>query len=412
LYAFLNLGGVYGVIAMSETFFGAQPSPGEIGDRVEGYASWLEVDLDLLDHNLDGVREWTGVEVVPCVKSNAYGHGVVPVVAAMMRWGVRRVLVAKLWEAMQIRGAGLDCGVVSVDPLYSGRQYGEVVEEGVTQAVFSRGVAERLSREAVRRGGDAEVWVKVDTGLGRVGVRHDAAAVLIAEVASMPGLEVSGVFSTLSEDRELDRVQLGRLLEVREVLGRKGVDVPCMSLASSNAVFHFPEAYLDAVRPGLMLYGLYPEPEDRGVGLELRPVMSFKARLEQVKLIGEGESLTYSRRFVAPRRMAVGTVHAGYSDGVPRGLTGRGRVRVGGELRPILGTISVNHHLVDVDGLEVGAGDVVEVVSRVGENSLEGLSALAGIMPYSFCVGLNPLTPRVYLRGGRPVALSEPRLLP
>jgi alanine racemase len=400
------------VIAMSEPFFGSQPSPGEISERVEGYASWLEVDLDLLDHNLDRVREWTGVEIVPCVKSNAYGHGVVPIVAAMMRRGVRRVLVAKLWEAMQIRGAGLDCGVVSVDPLYSGRQCGEVVEGGITQAVFSRGVAERLSQEAVKRGRDTDVWVKVDTGLGRVGVRHGVAADLIAEVASMPGLEVSGVFSTLAEDRELDRVQRGRLLEVREGLRRRGVDVPCMSLASSNAVFHFPDAFLDAVRPGLMLYGLYPEPEDRGVGLELRPVMSFRARLEQVKLVGEGESLTYSRRFVAPRGMAVGTVHAGYSDGVPRGLTGVGLVRVGGEVRPILGTVSVNHHLVDVDGLDVGAGDVVEVVSRDGENSLEGLSALAGIMPYSFCVGLNPLTPRVYLRGGRPVALSEPRLLP
>jgi alanine racemase len=316
------------VIAMDESFFSSQPSPGEIENRVEGYASWLEVDLDLLDHNLDRVREWTGVEIVPCVKSNAYGHGVVPVVAAMMRWGVRRVLVAKLWEAMQIRGAGLDCGVVSVDPLYSGRQYGEVVEESITQAVFSRSVAERLSRETVRQGRDAEVWVKVDTGLGRVGVRHDAAAELIAEVASMPGLEVSGVFSTLSEDRELDRVQLGRLLEVGEELKRRGVDVPCMSLGSSNAVFHFPEAYLDAVRPGLMLYGLYPEPEDRGVGLELRPVMSFKARLEQVKLVEEGESLTYSRRFVVPRRMVVGTVHAGYSDGVPRAGAGPGGARV------------------------------------------------------------------------------------
>jgi len=127
--------------------------------------------------------------------------------------------------------------------------------------------------------------------------------------------------------------------------------------------------------------------------------------------VGAGEAVTYSRRFVAPRRMRVGTVHAGYSDGWPRGLTKKGVVRVGGEIRPVLGTVSVNHHIVDVDGLDVGVGDVVELVSREGENTIEGLSRIAGIMQYSFCVALNPLIPRVYLEGGEPVALSEPRLV-
>jgi alanine racemase len=182
-------------------------------------------------------------------------------------------------------------------------------------------------------------------------------------------------------------------------------------MASSNAVFHFPESYLDAVRPGLMLFGLYPEPEDRDIGIELRPVLSFKARLELVKWLEAGEAATYSRRFVAPRRMRVGTVHAGYSDGWPRGLTKKGLVSVGGETRPVLGTVSVNHHIVDVDGLNVDAGDVVELVSMEGENTLERLSEIARIMQYSFCVALNPLIPRVYFEGGVPVALSEPGLV-
>jgi alanine racemase len=109
--------------------------------------------------------------------------------------------------------------------------------------------------------------------------------------------------------------------------------------------------------------------------------------------------------------MRVGTVHAGYSDGWPRGLTKKGLVRVVGETRPVLGTVSVNHHVVDVDGLDIDTGDVVELVSREGENTLERLSEIAGIMQYSFCVALNPLIPRVYFEGGVPVALSEPRLV-
>ena len=107
----------------------------------------------------------------------------------------------------------------------------------------------------------------------------------------------------------------------------------------------------------------------------------------------------------------VGTLHAGYSDGFPRGLTKRGLVRVGDAIRPVLGAVSVNHHIIDLDGVPAGVGDVVEIVSRDGENSLDRLAELAGIMSYKFCVDLNPLTPRVYYEGGRPVMLSEPRLV-
>jgi alanine racemase len=399
------------VIEMAEAFFGSQPSPEEIGERVEGYPSWIEVDLDRLGFNLGGIRRRVGVEIIPCVKANAYGHGMVAVVAYLMRRGVERVLVAKLWEAAQLREAGLDCGVINMDPLFSEEHFDWVVANDVTQTVYSRSTAEGISRAARKLGREAEVFVKVDTGLNRVGVRHGEAADLVEYASSLPGLRVGGLFSTFTEDRDGDRVQLERMLALDGELRRRGIEVPVRSMASSNAVFHFPKSYLDAVRPGLMLFGLYPEPEDREIGIELKPVLSFKARLELVKWLETGEAATYSRRFVAPRRMRVGTVHAGYSDGWPRGLTKKGRVRVGGEVRPVLGTVSVNHHIVDVDGLDVGVGDVVELVSREEENTLERISGIAGIMQYSFCVALNPLIPRVYFEGGVPVALSESRLV-
>ncbi|MQY82431.1 alanine racemase [archaeon] len=393
------------------SYFSSQPSPGEIEERVKGFASWFEVDLDRLGHNLEEVTERAGVEIIPCVKANAYGHGLVPVVAYLMMRGVGRFLVAKLWEAVQLREAGLDCGIINMDPLFTEAQFEEVVSRGVIQTVFRRETVEGLSRAAVGLGVEAEVFVKVDTGLNRVGVRHGEAADLIEYVSSLPGLRVGGMFSTFTESHEFDEVQLSRMLVLDGELRRRGIVVPNKSMASSNAVFHFPESYLDAVRPGIMLLGIYPEPGDRGIGIELRASLSFKARLEHVKWVEEDEAVTYSRRFVAPRRMRVGTVHAGYSDGYPRGLTKKGVVRVGGEVRSVLGTVSVNHHVVDVDGLDVGVGDVVELISREGENSLEALAGLAGIMVYKFCVELNPLIPRVYVEGGVPVAVWEPRLV-
>jgi len=396
---------------MAEAFFKSQPSPGDIEARMGGFQSWIEVDLDRVGFNLEQIRSHTSVEVIPCVKTNAYGHGLVPIVAYLMRQGVRRVLVVKLGEALQLRDAGLNCGIISMDPLFSEEQYETVVDRGITQTVFSSERANTLSGEAQRQMKDTGVFIKVDTGLGRVGVRHDEAADLIEYVSGLSGLRLEGVYSTFTEEREFDEVQLERMMALDEELRRRGIDAGTLSMASSNAVFHFPEGYLDAVRPGLMIYGVYPEEEDREAELELRQALSFKARIEQVKWVEAGESLTYSRRFVAPRRMKVATIHVGYSDGYPRGLTRKGVVRVGEVVKPVLGTVSVNHHVVDVDGVDVGVGDVVEVVSRDGENSIESLSKLAGIMPYSFCVGLNPLTPRVYFEGERPVALSEPRLV-
>ncbi|MBS7651649.1 MAG: alanine racemase [Candidatus Bathyarchaeia archaeon] len=395
---------------MAEPFFRAQPTLKEIEERLEGYPTWLEVDLDCVTHNLEEIRRRVGVEVIPCVKANAYGHGLVPIVAHLMRRGVRRVLVAKLWEAKQLRGAGLDCGIINIDPIFSNEQYDYVIEEGVTQAVFTREVADRLSKTALRLGLEAGVFVKVDTGLGRVGVRYGEAADFIEYISSLPGLRLEGIFSTFTEDRAYDRIQLERMLAVEGELRRRGIDPGTRSIASSNAILHMPESYLDAVRPGLTIYGVYPEEEDREAGLDLRQALSFKARIELVKWIEAGDPLTYNRRFIAPERMKVGTIHAGYSDGYPRGLSSKGLVRVGGKMCRVLGSVSVNHHIIDLEGVEAKEGDTVELIGREGENTISNLARQAGVMTYTLCVGLNPLTPRVYYERGRPVALSEPKL--
>ncbi len=396
---------------MSSHYFASQPTPEEIRGRMAGFPSWIEVDLDALGYNLEQVFKKTGVEVIPCVKGNAYGHGLVAVTAFLMERGVTRFLVAKLWEALQLRRAELNCEIINMDPLFTKEQYNILIENTITHTVYSETVAENLNHAALSHGLTIGVFVKVDTGLNRVGIRYSEAADLIEYIEGLPGLRVEGMFSTFTENMEKDQKQFERMLKLDEELKNRGIYVPVKSLASGNAIFHFPGSELDAVRPGLMLLGIYPDKEDRESGIELRQALSFKARLEHVKTIEEGEAVTYSARFIAQKRMSVGTVHAGYSDGIPRGLTKKGLVHVKGETRRILGTVSVNHCVVDVDGLDAQPGDVVEIVSPVGDNTIEKVSERAGIMTYSYCVGLNPLTPRVYLRGGIPVALSESRLV-
>ena len=305
----------------------------------------------------------------------------------------------------------MDVGIISIDPLYSDEQYETVVEQDITQTIYQPEPATRLNEAAGRLGKTVGIWVKIDTGLGRVGVRWNMADDFIEEVSRLKNLHIEGIFSTMSEDEELDRKQVQRMLDIESAANSKGIDVGTKSIASSNSLFHKDYSYLDATRPGLMLMGFYPEDDDKGHGIELRQSLCWKARVEHVKWIEEGESLTYSRRFVADRRMKVGTVHVGYYDGFPRGLTKKGKVRVGNEIKSVLGTVSVNHFLVDLSGTEVEVCDIVEPISRTGENDALSVANLAGIMTYSLGNALNILTPRVYTMKGTPVAVTRPKLV-
>jgi alanine racemase len=388
-------------------YFANQPTPSEIRDRMGGYASWLEIDLDNIIHNLEEIRGRVGVEVMAVVKNNAYGHGLLPVTAHLSENGVSWFMVAKTQEAMAIRDAGIPGHVVNMDAVFTESQFDAIVEKGITQVVYTEEVARRLSAAASRAGEDAEVFVKVDTGLRRVGVDHSEAADLIERVVALPGVTVKGIFSTFMQNPEQDPAMLRRLLEVDRELRDRGIDIEYRSMASSDAVFHNPEGWLDMVRPGMSLYGVFPEAKDASSGLDLRQALALKARVEHVKWVEEGDSVTYWGRFIAPRRMRVGTLHVGFYDGVPREMANRGRIKVGGEYRGSLGSVSLNHCLLDLTGVKASPGDVVEVIGMEGENSLVEMAEASGWMVYSLMNHLNPFTPRVYLRNGELVALLD-----
>jgi alanine racemase len=394
---------------MTHPYFRAQPSPQEINSRIGGYPSWYEIDLDNVEFNLVQIKGLTDAEIIPCVKNNAYGHGQIPVVAYLEELGIERILVAKLREALEMRRNGITCDIISMDPLFSDENFEEVVEYGVTQTAYTKSVTERLSDAATRLGKTARVFVKIDTGLRRVGVRHDEAVELIEHISDLPNISMEGIFSTLTQNKAQDAEQLSKFLEVDSELRRIGLNPGVRSLASSDAVLYSPEGHLDAVRPGMILYGIYPSDSDLEAGIELRQALSFKARLEHVKWVEEGDSVTYWGRFVAPKRMRVGTLHVGFFDGIPRELANKGRIRVGERFRSILGSVSLNHVVIDLTGTEASVGDVVEVVGRAGENTVNRIASSAGWMTYSFLNHLNTMTPRVYYRGGNPVALLEPR---
>lgn len=391
---------------MSNDYFAAQPSPSEIKEKMKGYSSWLEIDLDHLGHNLDQISGHVGVTVMAVVKNNAYGHGVIPVTAYLESKGVEWCMVAKLYEALKIREAGLKLDVLNMDVLFTEGQYDSVVENGITQAIYTRDDAEKLSESANRLGVNAKVFIKVDTGLNRVGVKHTEAAGFIEYVHGLEGVHVMGMFSTFQQNFE-DPKMLAKLLAVDAKLKAKGIEVPIKSMASTDATFHNPAGWLDLVRPGMSLYGVYPEKKDLSAPVDLKQVLSFKARIEYVKRITRGEGVTYWGKFIAPKDMTIGTIHAGFYDGIPREMANVGRILVDGKYKSSLGSVSLNHYLVDLEGVDAEKGTVVEIIGREGENTLSKTAETAGWMVYSLLNHLHMNTPRVYCSGGEPVALLD-----
>jgi alanine racemase len=391
-----------------------QPSPLEIRTRIKDFGSWLEIDLDAITNNLNEIRNHLVrnaqsshvSEIMPCVKNNAYGHGLLPIAAHFEEQGIRRVLVAKTREAIQIMG-NTRLSAVNMDPLWSSEQYEAIVANGITQVVYTMEAAKKLSLAAKKIGKEAKVFVKVDTGLRRVGVWHELAPSYIEQITKLQGIRIEGIMSTLMQKLEQDRQQIDRIKAVAERLRSRGLDPCLVSLASTDATLNNPDAHLDIVRPGMSLYGVYPEPKDVIASPKLKQALSWKARIEYVKKIKKGDSVTYWGKFVAPEDMRIGTIHVGFYDGVPREMANKARILVGGNYRNSLGSISLNHTLLDLRGSDAKQGDVVEIISQTGENNLSCFASIAEWMTYSVLNHLNPFTPRIYTRNGEPMALLE-----
>ena len=389
-------------------YFENQPSPSLIRERMKGYSSWLEINLDNIGNNLRELQRHTGTTIMAVVKNNAYGHGLVPVTAYLETQGVTWCMVAKLYEALKLRDAGFTLNILCMDVLFTPEQYLSVVEKWITQTIYTREDADKLQEAAKKAGKLAKVFIKVDTGLNRVGVKHTEAVGFIEYVYNLSHVDVTGIFSTFQQNPEMDKEMLEKLLAVDAELKKKGIKVPIRSMASTDATFHNPDGWLDLVRPGMSLYGVYPEKKDLSAPVNLLQALSLKARIEYVKTVERGEGVTYWGKFIAPKKMRIGTIHAGFYDGIPREMANKGRVLVDGVYKSSLGSVSLNHYLVDLDGVDAEKGTVIELIGETGENTLSKTAETAGWMTYSLLNHLNYNTPRVYFKDGKPVALLDP----
>lgn len=321
---------------------------------------YAEIDLDAIRHNLTEIRRRINPASKLCavVKANAYGHGAIEVSKVAVECGADFLAVATVDEGLELRRAGFNLPILILG-LVPYNAVDAVVANDLTQAVADLELAEKISDAAARLCKLAKVHLKIETGMGRIGVYPDNAVTLAAQISKLPNVELEGMFSHFADADSLDRTftnhQIEIFKETASKIRRAGVGIKICHLAESASILDIPEAHFDMVRAGIINYGLYPSADVRKT-IELKPAMKLVARIVYLKKISAGVSIGYGREFVAERDSLIATLPLGYADGYIRAYKGF-HVDIGGKLAPIAGRVCMDQTMVDVtdiDGVKVG----------------------------------------------------------
>lgn len=361
--------------------------------------AWIEVDLDAVAHNVGRIAALVApAAVCAVVKANGYAHGAAPVAQAALNGGATLLAVALVEEGGELRQAGIDAPVLLLSEPPAGT-FDEVVACDLRPTLYTPEAVAGAGGAAAAAGRVLPVHVKVNTGMNRVGAEPDDVAALALAVDRHPNLELEGLWTHLATADEPTRaettLQLDRFHRAVESVLEAGVEIPLLHAANSAAALAFPEARFDLVRPGIAVYGVAPAP---GLGdqLDLRPAMSVVARVSFVKRVGAGERISYGLRHRFTRPTNVATVPIGYADGVPRRLSGRAEVLVGGVRRRIVGTITMDQLMVDCGDDAVAVGDEVVLLGEQGNERIDAWewAELLDTIAYEVVCGFGPRLPR------------------
>lgn len=375
---------------------GTRPTP--LPD--DRFDPWIEVEPSALHQNVEVVSNLTsGRPILAVIKNNAYGLGLVRTARALEpRPEVAGFAVVKAEAALALRDAGITKPVLLMG-LFGDEDGAELVARDVHLALTTDDGVARLGRAEGRAGRAARTHLYLDTGMSRMGIPWHRALPWMEDVARA-GLRVDGTFMGFTEEPEFDREQLRRFLDVIRQAEERGVETGALHAASSNAVFHLPEAHLEMVRPGIALFGAYPSHwEDERAMAELRPAVRLKARVVRVERLRTGDGVSYGHNYVAARPTWVATLPAGHTDGVPRESVRGARVLIGGRLYPIIGAVSASHTIVEVgEEPTVAIGDVATFVGPDHpEIHPNAVAAATDRSVYDILMHLSPSLPRITL---------------
>lgn len=365
----------------------------------------VTINLDAIAHNLRGIRRHIGpgVRMLAAVKADAYGHGLVETATVAIREGADMLGVAIVEEGVALREAGFT-GPVLILSASLPDQAGTIVQHDLTPMVCTLELAEALAAQAIAAGTTVRTHVKVDTGMGRLGISVGDACAFLRRIVGFPSLIVEGIFTHFAcadeQDKSFTRRQMERFSGLLEDLDNAGLRPPLAHAANSGAILDMPESWLDMVRPGLIIYGYYPS---RSVSrsIPLRPAMTWKTRIVYLKRVNAGTGLCYGLTYVTPTNTLIASLPVGYDDGYRRSLSNRGVVLVRGRRAPVVGRVCMDQCLIDVGHIpDVAVGDEVVLIGRQGQDEIpmEEMARKLGTITNEVVCMVGKRVPRVFVK--------------
>lgn len=374
--------------------------------------TWAEVDLDAIAHNMREIRKITNknAQIMAVVKADAYGHGFMEVSKTLLENGADRLAVAVLQEGKQLRSRG-----VSVPILILGASMENDIEDiinfDITPNVFSYDFAKAISYMAEKKEKVTKIHIKLDTGMSRIGYvvsdNNDEIIDEIVKISKLPYIEIEGIFSHFSTSDEYDdsytRLQFKRFMSVTNALKERGVDIPIKHICNSAGIMMYPEMHLDMVRPGIILYGMYPSDEVDKTRLDLIPAMSLKSKITYVKEVESGRGVSYGKEYITDKTTKIATVPIGYADGYLRKAAKHGKMIVNGVKVPIIGRICMDQCMIDVSDVHnIERGDEAIIFGREGI-TIDDLASWLETINYEVSCVIGKRIPRIYTKDGRAV---------
>jgi len=375
-----------------------------------------EILLDNLKHNINEVLRVKNKNSKFCavVKADAYGHGALEVSRVALSMGAEYLAVAFLDEALALRREGVRAPILILG-FTPEDQFDKIIENDITQTVFSLEMAERLSLKAIKMGKPVKIHIKLDTGMGRIGFLADSPIISEVErVFELPGIEVEGIFTHFAKADEKDKdftfEQFYKFMDVVGRLESKGYRIPIKHAANSAAIIDLPETHLDMVRAGIMLYGCYPSDEVDKEKVKLKPVMSFKTKIAHLKELEKGKPISYGGTFITQRNSRIATLPVGYADGYFRLLSSKGEVFVKGKRAKVVGRVCMDQCMVDVT--EIEGLKVADDVELFGDGTNNGVTAdevakIIGTISYEVLCAVSKRVPRVYIEDGKIIKVKN-----
>ena len=362
--------------------------------------TWAEVNLNNLAHNFNQIKKLLApkTKIMVCVKADAYGHGLIPVSEKLVSCGVDYLGVASIDEGIRLREAGISIPILILGLMLK-KDIQPVFKYKLTTTVCDAGLAYALNNKAKVIGEPANVHIKVDTGMGRIGVLHRDAQGLVNKIHKLKFINIEGIFTHFAfadMNKDFTVYQIDLFNRLIQKLNKAGIYIPLIHAANSMGVIGYKNSHFNMVRPGLVIYGLYPK---KDLKIILRPVLSLKTKVLFIKRLPKGYGISYGHDYITKKTTTIATLPIGYGDGYPRNLSNRAPVLIGGRRLKINGRICMDQAMVDVGDFKVKVGDEAVLIGSQAKNKItaEELANLAHTISYEIVCGLGSRVPRVYV---------------